>query len=339
MRFDKRGLLAITVTLVTIATASPSCAEQIYKLKASIFSPAGNALVRGVEAWADKLKKESNGRLVIEVFPSSQMGPPQRQFDLARTGVADIAQVLNGLTPGRFPLTELAHIPGVMNTSEYGGALALSEVAPELLAKEYPGVKIINVLTSTMVLVSPVKYKTASSLKGLRVRAAGSVQSDVFRALGAIPTLVQPGDLNDALAKGMIDAASIGFTGTKSYRLDDAAKFIAEGDLGTVTFVTVMNQASYDKLPSDLRRLIDKNSGVAAAKLVAKIFADDERQSRETLRQRGVTISALQDDDGSLAKASGRVLAEAITKAEAKGIDAHKVLERIRSAVAKYKNE
>ena len=45
------------------------------------------------------------GVLIIKIFSASQMGPPPRQFDLARTGVADFSIVLHGLTPGRFPLT------------------------------------------------------------------------------------------------------------------------------------------------------------------------------------------------------------------------------------------
>ena len=143
------------------------------------------AVILVVEPVMERLKEKSNGRIVIKVFPASQMGPPPRQFDLARTGVADFAVVLHGLTPGRFPLMELAHVPGVLKAkSNYGGALALTSIAPEF-ASENPGVKIINILVTKTLLISRNEIKTAADLAGKRVRAAGSVQSDVLKAMGA----------------------------------------------------------------------------------------------------------------------------------------------------------
>jgi TRAP-type C4-dicarboxylate transport system substrate-binding protein len=98
---------------------------QVTELKVSLFTVPGNPFNKAMTIWADDLKKKSGGRLVLKIFPAAQMGPAPRQFDLARTGVADIALILHGLTPGRFPLTELSHVPGVLPTS-YAGSLLQS---------------------------------------------------------------------------------------------------------------------------------------------------------------------------------------------------------------------
>jgi TRAP-type C4-dicarboxylate transport system substrate-binding protein len=50
------------------------------------------------------LRERSDGRLDITTFPGAQMGPTPRYYDMARTGVVDLAWVLHGATPGRFPL-------------------------------------------------------------------------------------------------------------------------------------------------------------------------------------------------------------------------------------------
>ena len=136
------------------------------------------------------------------------------------------------------------------------------------------------------------------------MRAAGSVQSDVLGALGAVPTLVQPGDMNDALDKGMIEAVSTAYSGIESYKLDDVGKFIAEGEMGSVTFATVMNEKAYNALPADLRRLIDESSGVASAKLFAAVLDADEVSIREGLIKRGIKISTLADDGSLRARAT-----------------------------------
>ena len=219
--------------------------------------------------------------------------------------------------------------------ANYTSSLALSEIASDLLSREYPGVKIINVLALKTVIISRTEIKTSADLKNKRVRAAGSVQSDVLGALGAVPTLVQPGDMNDALDKGMIEAVSTAYSGIESYKLDDVGKFIAEGEMGSVTFATVMNEKAYNALPADLRRLIDESSGVASAKLFAAVLDADEVSIREGLIKRGIKISTLADD-GSLRGAGNIILDQAIKKAAANDEGAAGIVDKMRSAVAKY---
>ena len=119
--------------LIGLSSPLPANA-QVTELKASLFVPPGNVFHRAMIAWADELKQKSQGRLIIKIFPAGQMGPAPRQFDLARTGVADIAVIFTGLTPGRFPLTELANVPGMLK-GNYPSSLALSEIGPKLFAK------------------------------------------------------------------------------------------------------------------------------------------------------------------------------------------------------------
>ena len=321
------------IGLISIKPAS----GQVVELKASLFTIAGNPFNKAMDIWAEDLKKKSGGRLVLKIFPASQMGPAPRQFDLARTGVADIALILHGLTPGRFPLTELSHVPGVLPSS-YVGSLAMSEIAPEFLAAEYPGVKIINIVTLRTEIISRTEIRSAKDLAGKRIRAAGSVQSDVLKTLGAVPTLVQPGDMNDALSKGMVDGISTAYSGIDSYKLDDAGKFVAEGDMGSVTFAVVINTGAYDALAPDLRKLIDETSGVASARNFGKVDDENETALRGVLIKRGVSINQL-IDDGSLNSASKAILDQALKNAAAKGMDSQKFLDRLKVALAKYAAE
>ncbi|MGB6940409.1 MAG: TRAP transporter substrate-binding protein DctP, partial [Xanthobacteraceae bacterium] len=203
-------IICAAIAALALATIEPAAA-QVVQLKASLFTPSGNPIVRATEKWADDLKEKSGGRLNICVFPGGQMGPPPRQFDLVRTGVADIAVILNGSTPGRFPLTELSHLPGIVK-GNYSGSLGLSEIAQDVLGPDYPGVKILNIMVTKTMIISRNEIDNVSALKGKRVRAAGSVQSDVLEALGAVPTVVQPGDMNDALNKGMIEGVSTAYS-------------------------------------------------------------------------------------------------------------------------------
>lgn len=326
------ALLAAALIMLPRAAVGADTVE----LKASLFPPPQNPLVVGMKEWADLLKTKSNGRIIINIFPASQMGPPPRQFDLVRTGVADLSLVLHGLTPGRFPLIEMTHVPGVLK-SNYGSSLALTEIADQF-ESENPGVKLINLLVLKTAIISRNAIKTDADLKGKRIRAAGSVQSDVLKAMGGVPTLVQPGDMNDALGKGMVDGISTAYSGMESYKLDDVAKFVTEGDMGFVSFATVMNRKAYDALPADLKKILDENSGIVSAKIFARALDNTEVNYRNELIKRGIKVAPLADETG-LKKAGDEILAQAIKHAEAKGMNAKAVLEKIRTAVAKYADQ
>jgi hypothetical protein len=179
----------------------------------------------------------------------------------------------------------------------------------------------------------------ASDLKGTRIRAAGSVQSAVLEALGSVPVLIQPGEMNEALTKGMIDGASVGYSGMVTFHLTDAGKFVFEGDLGSITFAFVMNQASYDKLPPDLKKVIDETSGRERQPLHGACAgggrADAPREVSEGRHQNSAP-------DGRWTVARGRrpeFATTAIKTAEAKGLPAKEFLDKLKAAYAeKYKD-
>jgi TRAP-type C4-dicarboxylate transport system substrate-binding protein len=85
----RRTILAAAATIAAPAVlrAAPT------KLKLSHYLPPQHQSHKEFQRWADELRQKTGGQLDIEIFPAWKMGPPPRQFDLARTGVADISFV------------------------------------------------------------------------------------------------------------------------------------------------------------------------------------------------------------------------------------------------------
>ena len=80
------------VSLLALAVASGGVtASWAETLKISTFVPPKHAFNVMLEAWGEELAEKSGGELTVEIFPSGQLGPPPRQFDLVKNGVADIA--------------------------------------------------------------------------------------------------------------------------------------------------------------------------------------------------------------------------------------------------------
>lgn len=292
---------AAALALVTAGLSAPAMAET---LKVTTFLPPMHTFVKAITAWGDELSEKSGGELTVEVFPAAQLGPPPRQFDLVRSGGADVAIFLHGLTPGRFPMTELAGLPLTHPAAGDDSATMsrrLTELAPEYLAEEHDGTRVLWLAVTPPLKVhfSDIDPSDLSALKGKRMRYAGSTWQAIFEALGASPVPVPPAESADAMGKGVIDGASFPFEAAKAFDLAPVTKYSMEPGLASATFAVVMSNAAYDRLTPEMQALVDETTGPDRAAWFGGLWDSGETEGRAFMEEAGVTIVEL--DDAQLA--------------------------------------
>ncbi|HVY58426.1 MAG TPA: TRAP transporter substrate-binding protein [Xanthobacteraceae bacterium] len=298
--------LAVPLAAVGLALATPAGAQTI-ELKVSHFLPPNHTFQKAMVAWASELEKQSNGRLKLQIYPAGQLGGgPNRQFDAARNGIVDVAISLHGATPGRYAMTELVSLPYASPKAGSSSAIAskrLTELAPAYLAKEHEGLRILwMAVTPPLMFHSKSPIRTIEDFKGLRVRYAGAQFKNIIDALGAVPLLVPPQETQDALSKGIVDAATFPYEGAASFDLGTIAKNTLEPGVSSASFAVVMNPAKYNSLPADLKALIDKTTGPAAAESFGKMWDEAEAAGKASLLAKGVQVHVLPDSELSKMK-------------------------------------
>ncbi|HKA70686.1 MAG TPA: TRAP transporter substrate-binding protein [Xanthobacteraceae bacterium] len=297
-----RVKVAALATIIAGATFAAPAGAQTIELKISHFIPPNHTFHKWVSAWSEKLTRESDGRLKFSIYPNGQLvGPPNRQFDAARNAITDMAFVLHGVTPGRYSLTELGNLPFTWPKAGSGSATTsrrLAELAPTYLAKEHQGLRILFAAVANPVMFySKVPIKSIDDFKGLKIRYAGVQNKYLLDALGATPLLVPPPESQDALAKGIVDVAMFPHEAALAYDLGTVAKYAIEPGVATATFAFVMNPAKYESLPADLKALIDKYSGPAAAEDFGKAWEVAEKEGRDKEMAQGVQMLTLPPAD------------------------------------------
>jgi TRAP-type transport system periplasmic protein len=285
-----------------LALAAPTAQGQTTELKLSHFVPPNHTFHKWAMAWADQLAKESNGRLKVTIYPNGQLvGPPNRQFDAARNAITDMSFVLHGVTPGRYPITELCNLPFTWPKAGSGSATTsrrLADLGPSYLAKEHEGLHILFMAVANPVVVySKVAVRKLDDFKGVKIRYAGVQNKYLLDAVGAVPLLIQPSESQDALAKGIVEGALFPHEAALSYDLGTVTKYAIEPGVSTATFAFVMNPAKYNSLPADLKALIDKTTGPAAATEFGRQWEEAEKFGRDKEIAQGVQIIRLSDAD------------------------------------------
>ena len=294
LRIARRALAAMTL----IAALPLAARAQAIELKVSSYLPPNHTVSKVLEDWGSDLEKRSGGRLKLRLYPASQLGPVQRQFDLARNGQADMAVGLTGATPGRYPLTEIVSLPFV--TPAGGGASAvmskrITELAPKYLTAEFPGLRVlwVGVSPRNTFFTARRAIETPADLKGLKIRFQGEQHAKVLRALGAVPLQVPPGEIADGMAKGVIDGAIFNYEAAESFGLTTVTRHVMEPTFFSATLVLAMNKGKYDALPPDLRALIDDTSGPAAAERLGLRWDAAQQHGRDAMVAAKVGIETL----------------------------------------------
>src|ERR1700722_1471186 len=109
---------AIAAVVTGILALAPAALADPVKLKLAMFSADTEMTwVTAIKPWAEAVNKDAAGAIVIDEYPNGALGkalPQQAQMVL--DGVADIAFVIPGVSPGRFPDNEVMDLPGLFRS-------------------------------------------------------------------------------------------------------------------------------------------------------------------------------------------------------------------------------
>lgn len=339
--FTRRSLLA---TATAAAVASPAVLRAApSKLKLSHYLPPQHQTHEELRRWADELRRKTAGQLDIEIYPAGQMGPPPRQFDLVRTGVADLAFVYTALNPGRFPMTDTLAAPFLFAkpdrrpVSTADASLICTNLRDQF-AQEYAGTEILYFVVSTALglFMRERQVKTPDDLKGLRIRPTSAIAASHLQAWGASPTTIGPAELADAIAKGVADGAIFNFEGGKVFQLQQAVKYVTQIADSVGTFALVMNSQTMKGLPKELQQAINETTGPSASHRVGGLYDASEAAGRKVFEQAGVGIIQIDGDAAALFEQKTKsAFEQQIAAVEAKGLKPHDLLSAVRAQIAK----
>ena len=114
---------------------------------------------------------------------------------------------------------------------------------------------------SLMSRAKPIR--TLEDIKGMSIRTPSAAQSAQLEALGAIPIDMPANQIYNNLDRGVIDASMIPMSAALDFKLIEVTKyFTINAPLGRSPFLVAMNRARYEKLPADLKKVIDDTTGL-----------------------------------------------------------------------------
>lgn len=339
-----RRFVGLAGAFASVVMLSGAVQAQDVTLRIHQFLPAPAPVPKNfIAPWAEKVTAESNGRIKFELYPAMQLGgAPPGLYDQARDGVVDIVWTLAGYTPGRFPKSETFDMPFLPASAE-----ATSQAAWDFYEKhlkdEFADTHVITVHTHGPGLLH-VKGNGVAKLedmKGLKMRGPTRVVTAMLTALGATPVGMPVPAMPEALSKGVIDGTVVPWEVTTPLKVAELVNshtnFAGSRGLYTTFFLFTMNKESYAKLPDDLKKVLDANSGAATAKWVGKVMDDGDLPGLKAAQARNNKIITLDAAETARWKAAAQpVVDNWVNEMKGKGIDGAALIADAKALIAKY---
>ena len=333
------------VTAMVLAFGAGQVSAQEVTLKVHHFlSPNATSQKLLLEPWCEKIAKESGNRFKCQIYPAMQLGgtPPQL-FDQAKDGVADIVWTVASYQAGRFTKSEVFELPFMTKTAE-GSSRAFWEYMQKNSLDEFKGTRILmaHVHDGAELHFANKQVKTLEDLKGLKIRAPSRINTRILTAMGATPIQMPAPQVQEAISKGVVDGASLPWEVVPSLKVHEVTKFSTETGPGrrkvsNTIFVVAMNEARYNSLPADLKKVIDANSGAEASTWAGKVWDGTIAAGRKAATDRGNTVTVLSPAEYQRwEKATESVVQDWIKDVAAKGGDGNKLLESAKALLNQY---
>ena len=263
----RTSTLAVAV-LAAAAVAAPVKAQEVTLKLHTFLPPVSNPVKTFLIPWSERVAKASNGRLKVQGYWAMQLGGKAPQLlDQVRDGVVDIGWTLPGFTPGRMPRVEPFELPFV-HKDALSSTLALLDFQEKYLLttdlKDFHPL-LLHVQQGFLFQTKEPVLKM-EDLKGMKIRAASRAGVWLLEALGANGVGLPLNEIPPALSKGVIDGVLLPYEIAPAVKTQDLVSNFSElagpqPRLGTSVFSFLMNKDSYAKLPPDLKKVIDDNSG------------------------------------------------------------------------------
>lgn len=296
------GAIAIAAVLtISGCTSTPEKgdAEELAKpIKISVAhtmleaNPANQVVLK----VAERVKKRTNGKILLEVFPASQLGNTTETTEQASLG-QPVISYLDASTASTYGVEEFGLLGAPFLVSDYADVKRIVESDlfagwTEKLA-ESSNLRLLglNWLAGPRNIVGPKAFVNPADLKGttIRIPPLPTWEALFGKVLGATPVTVNASELYPAMQQGVVDAAEMDMPSIRDYGLYEIQKHVTLTGHFNLFAGFVMPEDLFQSLPSKYRDILLEEfqaGGLEATELATTLGVEAQKE----MEAKGVTF-------------------------------------------------
>jgi tripartite ATP-independent transporter DctP family solute receptor len=272
----------------------PDALAAEYTMKIGTATRSGDKNV-WMERFKERVEKRTNGRVEIQLYPSSQLGSNPRQIEGVQMGAIEAWVGPPSFAKGLDPRLEVIDAPGEWRDAKHAfESITDSEFRDTYLAvAESKGLKGISIWTSSVarIVTRNQPIRTLEDFKGQKIRVlASAMEMETLKKVGAAPVPMPPSDVLPALQQGVIDGVQSALVIFVPFQYWTAAKYLTETDVAYINSAAFVSKVWWDRLPADMRAAMAEEGKKLEAEMFSWALDDNKRMREAWLKNGGVIV-------------------------------------------------
>ena len=290
----KKCFLAMLLAFNVCLLASGAFADVPVVLRLGMTTEVGGHYYRGAEKFKENLEKYTNGKVTVELFPSSQLGNERDMIEGAAMGLIDMCIVSSAPLANFSPDFMVFDFPFIVVDRQKAYSIMDGEVGTAILkALEDKGIKGLGFWENGFRHVSNNKKVIAhpGDLAGVKIRTMENpIHQVTFKLLGATPTPMAWGEVFIALQQGTIDGQENPLIIFSTVKIYEVQKHLSLTGHFYSPAPFLMSKQVFDSFDKDIQDAILR-AEKEARDWEREYSASLDEQIRKELEAKGVTIT------------------------------------------------
>jgi len=292
-----KGIVSVVIMVLLVAVFeigfSPVAIGAPVVMKLGETHPQDYPTTKGDYEFSRLVKERTNGRIVIEVFHSKQLGEEKPVIEQVQLGAIDLTRVSISVVAAFVVDLDALQLPYLYRDAAHMWKVLNGPVGEDLFKKleayNFVGLGWFESGSRNFYTKKPVK--TVGDLKGMKIRVQQSpLMVGMVESLGAVATPMAFGEVYSALQTGVVDGAENNWPSYLSTGHHEVAKYLITDEHTRVPEIILGSKKVFDKLSKEDRAIILKSAKDAVPHQI-KLWNDYEKVSEKTVREKGSTIT------------------------------------------------
>jgi TRAP-type C4-dicarboxylate transport system substrate-binding protein len=280
---------------VSLAAGLLAGTAQSETIRLSTYVNETDIRYQGFVKFAELVAEKTEGRVTVEIFPSSTLHSWSDGVDALQGGVSDISWI-----------SADARLPCYRVTSLYPAAIDLADqigldaAYAELIAPEAAEVGLVPIINSNYSydqewwFQGPVEG--LDQLEGKLVRSIGPLVSLMIETWGGQPVFIAPGEVFQSAERGVVNGINMGVATYSSWQLWNVMPYMVNASLFYGNIQYMMNLDRFNSL-SEADRAALQEAGRETEAWLQPLYEDwiDTQVGNAVMKGGGAAVSISRD--------------------------------------------
>ena len=281
--------LSIALALSLAATLP---ATAVTTIKIATVAPDGTAWMKEIRATGDGIKKGTDGRVELKLYPGGVMGDNATVLRKIKIGQLQGSAFTGGEASVITKDAEIYTVPFLFRSQDEADKVR-AKVDPLLKeAVRKTGFELLGLSGGGFAyLMSTKDIKTRDDLKNAKVWVpqGDEIAELTFKTAGVTPVPLPLSDVYTSLQTGLIDTAANTDAGAIAFQWHTKIRHVVDMPAIYVVGEVLLDRKAFDGLSEADRKVLNEEFDAGFARL-EKVNRADNTSAREALKKQGITF-------------------------------------------------